>query len=65
MRRFPLLFAALLAIAGLVACSDSAPKPDALLISIDSLRRDDLGVYGREPLFARGLAVSPTSPPQK
>ncbi len=66
MRRSRLLPALLLAflilaIAGFFVCTggDSTPKPNVLLISIDSLRRDYLGVHGREPLFAKDVEVSP------
>jgi len=62
MRRALPLALSLLAIAGTqVACSggDERPKPSVLLVSIDSLRRDFVGVYGREPLFAKGVGVTP------
>ena len=35
------------------------PRPNVLLISIDSLRRDLLGIYGHDPTFAPGRSPSP------
>ena len=56
----------LLLLASLVACSEVreiAPRPNVLVISVDTLRRDHLGCYGYEPdtspnidaLAARGV----------
>jgi arylsulfatase A-like enzyme len=59
MRRHLPLITILLAAGFLVSCGESTPRPNVLLISIDSLRRDYLGVYGRTPLFADDVDVSP------
>ncbi|MEX1024145.1 MAG: sulfatase [Planctomycetota bacterium] len=39
--------------------SKEAPRPNVLLISIDSLRRDLVGAYGFESPFAPGVSSSP------
>lgn len=41
------------------ACSPPPTTHNVVLISIDSLRRDNLGVYGRRARFAPELEVSP------
>ncbi|MFT5050960.1 MAG: arylsulfatase A-like enzyme [Chlamydiales bacterium] len=56
---------ALLALgAGLLSCgapeATDAPRPNVLLISIDSTRKDLLGAYGRRPAHAPELSPSPT-----
>jgi arylsulfatase A-like enzyme len=54
----------------IVGCSDSAKKAEpsadwdgqkrnVVLISIDSLRRDHLGMYGHKPRYSGGVPVSP------
>jgi arylsulfatase A-like enzyme len=44
------------------ACTSEAPRlrPNVLLISLDSTRRDLLGAYGRRPARAPGLSPSPS-----
>ncbi|MBT4466002.1 MAG: sulfatase, partial [Planctomycetes bacterium] len=55
-------FLCLLACAGLVSCSDSTERQQQLnvvLVSIDSVRRDHLGIYGHRPRYAPEVAISP------
>jgi arylsulfatase A-like enzyme len=55
-------FLCLLACAGLVSCSDSTERHQQLnvvLVSIDSVRRDHLGIYGHRPRYAPEVAISP------
>ena len=52
----------LLACASFVSCSDSAERQQQLnvvLVSIDSVRRDHLGIYGHRPRYAPEVAISP------
>lgn len=55
---------------GFLSCSDSTSqgepsaewdgqKRNVVLISIDSLRRDHLGLYGHKPRYSAGIPVSP------
>jgi arylsulfatase A-like enzyme len=47
---------------GLPACSDgqvSTEQLNVVLVSIDSVRRDHLGIYGRRPHYATDVAISP------
>ena len=55
----PIFMASLLAF-GACSGTDDAPRPNVLLISIDSLRRDLVGAYGFESPFAPGVSSSPT-----
>jgi arylsulfatase A-like enzyme len=63
MRPFMLLSCSL--IASLASCgqsssSDSTPKYNVVLISMDSVRADRLGIYGHTPEYAPDVAVTPT-----
>jgi arylsulfatase A-like enzyme len=44
-----------------VSCSDPQPsqKLNVVLISIDSVRRDHVGIYGRRPRYAPEVAITP------
>jgi arylsulfatase A-like enzyme len=57
--RLLLVLAALAAAAAWYAARPALPRTNVLLISIDSLVRDRLGLYGHRPVFAPGLKVSP------
>ena len=62
-RLLPLLVVAALVAAGALLLLLRGPEPpryNLVLISIDSLVRDRLGVYGHRPEFAPELAVSPS-----
>ena len=54
-----ILIIALLLVAACAEENDIAPRPNVVLISIDSLRQDRLGCYGHELEFAPDLKVSP------
>ena len=43
----------------LASCSPTPPGPNVVLISVDSLRQDHLGLYGRVAEFAPDIPVSP------
>jgi arylsulfatase A-like enzyme len=52
----------LLVCTGFVSCSDSTERQQQLnvvLVSIDSVRRDHLGIYGHRPRYAPEVAISP------
>ena len=52
----------LLICTGFVSCSDSTERQQQLnvvLVSIDSVRRDHLGIYGHRPRYAPEVAISP------
>ena len=60
-RRLEPAGAAVVAVALLGACGGgAAPRPNVLLISIDSLRRDHVSAYGRKNPFNPDLPTSPT-----
>jgi len=45
---------------GLGSCGSSeAVRPNVLVISVDSLRRDHVSAYGYTPIFAKGEATTP------
>jgi glucan phosphoethanolaminetransferase (alkaline phosphatase superfamily) len=46
---------AAVAIAGLAACSQPAPRLNVVLIVVDTLRADHLGVYGYERETSSGI----------
>jgi arylsulfatase A-like enzyme len=55
-------FLCLLVCSGFASCSDSAERQQQLnvvLVSIDSVRRDHLGIYGHRPRYAPEVAISP------
>lgn len=53
----------LLVCTGFVSCSDSTEQQqqqlNVVLVSIDSVRRDHLGIYGHRPRYAPDVAISP------
>lgn len=53
----------LLVCTGFLSCSDSTEQQqqqlNVVLVSIDSVRRDHLGIYGHRPRYAPDVAISP------
>jgi hypothetical protein len=51
---------AILLLATSAACGGAEPdRPNVLIVSLDSTRRDLLSCYGRDPLHAPGVPTSP------
>ena len=59
MKKFVTIF--VLICCTLPSCSKPAPSEqlNVVLISLDSVRRDHLGIYGRRPRYAPDVAISP------